>query len=244
MAAVRDRLIVSLMLLTIVGACLSIFLGSAAMIEYDQFAVVFTAGGLRFAGALGLILFAVFFIRRSFDNKDVEYLLSRPLSRTSFLLSHAVAFSMIAVLLALVIGLAVVAVRPFGMGMGHVLWVVSLMAEFVIVINAALFFSMVLTSAASSALAVMGLYVLARLMGQLLGIAGVAMSVPGLPVLQYAMQIVSMVTPRLDLMAQTTWLVYPDQIGNVNLTFIIFQGIFYTMLLLAASLVDLNRRQF
>lgn len=244
MAALRDRLVISLGLFVIVGACLSIFLGSAALIEFDQFSRVFAAGGLRFAGVVGLVLFVVFHIRRSFDNRDVDFLLSRPLSRTGFLLSHAIAFTILAVFLSLAIGVAILVVSPGVLGIGHALWILSLTVEFIIIVNTALFFSMVLTSAAGSAMAVFGLYVLARLMGQLLGIAGKQGDSFFSPIFEGVMNMVSMVVPRLDLMAQTTWLIYPDSIGEVNFTFVIFQGLIYTGLIICAALIDLRRRQF
>lgn len=244
MAALRDRLVISLGLLIVVGACLSIFLGSAALTEYDQFARVFAGSGLRFTGVVGLVLFVVFYIRRSFDNKDVEFLLSRPITRTGFILSHALAFSLLAAALSLAIGIAVCLVSPGAVAAGHALWTFSLMIELIIIVNAALFFSMVLSSAAGGAMAVFGLYVLARLMGQLLGIAEKGEGAVIATVLEGAMNMVSMVVPRLDLMAQTTWLIYPESIGEVNFTFVIFQGMIYTGLLICAALIDLRRRQF
>lgn len=244
MAAFRDRLVLSLILVTMIGASLSVFLGSSALIEHEQFGMVFAAGGLRFAGVAGLVLFVVFHMRRSFDSKDVEFLLSRPISRSAFIFSHGVAFSILALAVAVAISLAVFAVNPGGMGAGHVLWAFSIVIELIIMANAALFFSMVVTSAAGGALAVFGLYILARLMGQLIGIAGVALGGFAVPILQPIMNVVAMVVPRLDLMGQTSWLVYPDSIGDVGFGFILMQGALYTALLICAALVDLRRRQF
>jgi hypothetical protein len=241
MAAVRDRLILSLMLMIVVGACLSLFLGSAALIEGDQFALVFAASGLRFAGVAGLVLFIVFYMRRSFDNKDIEFLLSRPLSRMEFILSHAVAFAALAMLVAAAIGFAVYMVNPWAFKAGHILWIISLAMEFTIMTSAALFFSMVLSSAAGSALAVFGLYILARLMGQLLGVAGMGDTSHTLSAL---MNIVSMVIPRLDLMAQSSWLIYSDAVQEIGYGFVLMQGFLYSALLTGAAIIDLRRRQF
>jgi membrane protein DedA with SNARE-associated domain len=58
------------------------------------------------------------------------------------------------------------------------------------------------------------------------------------------MNIIAMVTPRLDLMAQTSWLVYPDDPVMFGYGFMIAQGVFYTALLIVAALIDLRRRQF
>lgn len=244
MAALRDRLVISLMLMVVVGACLSIFLGTGALIEDDQFALVFAAAGLRFTSVIGLVLFVVFHIRRSFDNKDVEFLLARPVGRTSFILSHALAFSVLALAMTIAVGVAMCIVAPAGIGAGHPLWLVSLFMELMIIVNAALFFAMVLPSASSGAMAVFGLYVLSRLMGQLLGITDHEKATAFAPLLNGAMNAISMLVPRLDLMAQTTWVIYPDSISGVGYGFVIAQGVFYTGLLIIAALVDLRRRQF
>ncbi len=242
-AAVRDRLIIALLIIIALGAALSTFLGTAAYIEKYQFVLVFAAGGLRILSVLGLVLFCVFFVRRSFDNKDVDYLLSRPISRVSFIVSHAAAFSLIAVLLALASSVAVIMTAPVTFGEGHVIWAVSLMFELIIMANAALFFSMVLPSASTSAMAVFGLYILSRTIGILLGIvmSGLAAS-PMMKGLAFVMKFISLIIPRLDLMAQTSWLLYG--VGDISLAFICAQGIIFSALLMTAALVDLVRRQF
>lgn len=244
MAALRDRLILSLNLLMVVGSALSIFLGTGALMEDDQFALVFAAAGLRFASVIGLVLFVVFYIRRAFDNKDVESLLSRPLSRTSFIISHSVAFSALALALTASVAVAICLIIPAAVGPGHALWLLSLLMELIIIANAALFFSMVLPSASSSAMAVLGLYILSRLMGQLLGIVQHEPDRFMAPVLGTIMNFVSMLVPRLDLMAQTSWMIYPDSIQDIGYGFVLGQGALYTALLVTAAVIDLRRRQF
>jgi hypothetical protein len=243
MSAIRDRLILSLIVLLMLGASISMFMGSSAMIEADQFSLVFAAGGLRIAALGGLILFIVFHVRRSFDTKDVDFLLSRPISRTSFILSHSLAFSLLAIVIGAAAGIAICIVNPVIIHSGHALWAFSLIVELVIMANAALFFSMVVSSAAGSALAVFGLYVLSRLMGQLLGISSVSDNMFAYPLLQAGMKAVSMVVPRLDLMAQTSWLIYPN-LAQISYGFIAIQGVAYVALLIVAALIDLRRRQF
>lgn len=242
-AAVRDRLIISLLVIIGLGAALSVFLGTAAYIEKYQFVLVFSAGGLRILSVMGLVLFCVFFIRRSFDNKDVDYLLSRPVSRVSFIVSHAAAFSLIAILLALAASIAVVMTAPVTFGAWNVIWGVSLMFELMIMANAALFFSMVLPSASTSAMAVFGLYILSRTIGILLGIVASGLTEsPMMKGLGFVMKFISLIIPRLDLMAQTSWLLYGT--GNIGLVFICAQGLAFSGLLITAALVDLVRRQF
>ncbi len=242
-AAMRDRLYLSVLLVVVVVTSLSLFMGSASVIEQSNFTLVFTGTGLRFAGVAGLVLFVCFYIRRAFETKDVEFLLSRPVSRVSFLLSHAAAFSILAFFVAAVSIAALCFVSGPKIGMGQVYWSFSLIVEFIIVANAALFFSMVVSSSTASAMAVFGLYVLARLMGEVLGIIhmGTA-SFEGVHLLGWLMQVVSLIVPRLDLMAQTSWLIYEPE--NVNVWFILGQGVIYSGLLIGAALWDLVRRQF
>src|SRR5262249_49651331 len=147
-----------------------IFMGSSAVIESGQFAATFIGAGLRIVSVLGLVLFAVFHLRRSFESRDIEFLLSRPVSRAQFLISFAAAFSLLAVATGLAEGICVSVVMPKPFLPGTMLWVASVVAENVIMINVALFFALILSSAASGALACMGFYVLTRMMGEILGI--------------------------------------------------------------------------
>lgn len=249
MAALRDRLALSLLLLVIVAASLSVFLGSAAVTETDQFALVFAAGGLRITGVAALVIFISFHMRRAFESKDVDFLLSRPISRRKFLLAHSCAFSILAVFTAaLITGALLVVSRPLSVE-GFSLWAASIVAELIIMANASLFFAMVIRSAAGSTLAVFALYALARLIGQIFGIidghgAARAFGTPWLnEAMSYLMQVISLIVPRIDLMGQTSWLIY-GPVDGVGYGFILLQCVVYSALLVAAALVDLARRQF
>lgn len=239
-------MLLSMLVILVAGASLSLFLGSSAVIEKDQFVLVFASGGLRIANILGLILFVVFFIRKSFETKDVEYLLSRPVSRIQLVLSYAFAFSLIAIILALVLGLIIYAIAPHLFSNGHALWILSICIENIIMANTALFFAMVISSSASAAIASIGFYILARMMGQILGIIS-APSVVGntksSEIMNYIMETISIFMPRLDLMGQTSWLIYGVD-GTVSTSFIFIQGAVFTSLIILACLFDLTRREF
>ena len=169
-AAVRDRLLFVFLLLVVLGMSLGSFLGGAAITEQDQFSVVFAAGGLRIAGMLTLVLFVVFYLRRSFESRDVEYLLARPVSRLQFLLAHSFAFSILATVVALIITGALM-LMPAVSGEGaFILWGLTIWIEYLIMVNVALFFAFVLSSAVSATMVCMAFYVLARLIGDILGI--------------------------------------------------------------------------
>lgn len=241
-AALRDRLVMAMIITLVVGTSLAVFLGSAAIAEKQQFAMVFAGAGLRLAGVLGLVLFTVFFIRRSFDARDVDFILSRPVSRVEFLLSYAAGLSLLALGMAAAQTLCLYIIGGNLFGPSHISWAVSLAFENIVMVNAALFFSMILSSAATAATATAGFYILARLMGQLLGI----IDSTGKPafiynLMEYILQAISAVMPRLDLMAQTSWLIYGQ---SVEISSILLQAAIFTVLIITAALIDLVRRQF
>lgn len=261
-AAARDKLLLTLLVMIACGAAIAVFLGSATITEKESFAVVFGASGLRFLGVIGVVLFCSFYTRRAFETKEVEFLLSRPISRMTFLFSHALAFMVLATAVAAVIGGAVFLLGKPPIA-GFILWNGSLAIEFCVMAVTALFFSMVVSSASGAALATLGFYVLARLVGMLLGIAHQAPENLVFAVLNNAMDVVSVLIPRLDLMAQSSWLVYGVEGGGglgfldnatpfasmlvTKLTlpgFMVVQGAFSILLMLFASAFDFLRREF
>ena len=246
MAALRDKLIILMFVSMALAASIAVFLGSSAIIEQDQFSIVFTAGALRIVGAFGLTLFCVFFVRRSFETKDIEFLLSRPINRIQLVSSYGAAFSLIALLMGLLAS-AVLYANAFGKMpfYGFSLWSVSLITEYVIVVNIAFFFSMVLSSAAGASMATLGFYLLARMSGQFLGIidAGKTKAGHANEIMEFTVQVVTILTPRLDLMAQSVWLIY-DYTSDIDFVFVILQGLVFCSLVLMATLIDLMRKQF
>jgi len=244
-AALRDRLMLSVFLMMGVGASLSIFLGSAAALEKDQFAIVFMAGSLRIASMVALILFVIFYVRRSFDGKDVEFILSKSVGRVSYILSHVAAFSVLAMFVSLLCGLCVYAVSGHYFGAGHLLWLASVVAENIIMVNVALFFAMVVRSAVSASIATLGFYVLGRMMGQILGIIDAAPEGFLLnDILSGIMQMVSIIIPRLDLMGQTSWLIYGAEGDVIGYGYIFAQCAVFLLLVISASVFDLLRQKF
>ena len=261
-AALRDRLLGTLLLMIGAGAGLGIFLGSAAVTEQESFSTVFGAGGLRFLGIMGVTLFVCFYMRRAFDSKEVEFMLSRPISRLSYLFSHAFAFILLSSAIAVSIALVLLLTgKPHPTGL--MIWGASVIGEYAVISVAALFFSIVLSSAAGSALATLGLYALSRMIGILLGITHQAPENLLFAVLNNIVELVSVVIPRLDLMGQTSWLVYGvEGAGGLALRggasniavmmsdtlgvggFVAVQSVIFIALLLLASAFDFMRREF
>lgn len=247
-AALRDKVFISFALMAAIGVSLSIFLGSSAVLEKDQFSAVFAASGLRFASVLALILFVVFYVRRSFETRDVEYMLTKPVSRMGFVLSHTIAFIILCVFATAIVSVSLYVMIPsatagVGSMVGYAYWCLSLLIELCIMTSVALFFALVLNSAVSASLITIAFYVLARLMGQILGIIESAGQTGIYQVLEQVMLMISMFIPRLDLMGQSSWLLYGlDE--SINLIFILGQGAIFCLLIFAATMVDFVRKQF
>lgn len=261
-AAMRDKLVTTFLLLLIVASSLSVFLGSATITEQEQFSMVYAAGGMRFLGALCVILFTCFYVRRAYESKEVEFLLSRPISRLTYVLSHAAAFALLSLAIAIVIAAVIFATGQPDVT-GWLLWSFSLCVEFVILSIIALFFSMVLTSAAGAALACLAVYALARMMGIILGISAVPVDNTLMLLLGYVVELISIFIPRLDLMGQTSWLVYGgealqgyeadyfasdwsravvEKLGTI--WFIVLQGVVFSTFLIVCTAYDFVRKQF
>ncbi len=242
-AAIRDRLFWSIFGALLVVFSLSYFFGSTTVNEGPSFAIVFTAFGVRLFGVVSLVLFTINYIRRSFEARDIDYLLSRPIGRVGFVLTHAAAFSTLAVMSAFLLGGLVVWLEKAHLGEGIFLWWFSLVVEFTIMVNVAMFFAFVMKSPTACSLIVFAFYLLTRLMGQVLGILGLSEGSGLIRLASKAMEMISIFLPRLDLMGQTKWILY-DIPTHVSFGFIAAQGAVFCFLIICATAIDMKRRQF
>lgn len=242
-AAIRDKLLISVFVMVALVVAMSFFMASASITEQDQFAAVYMAGSLRILSILGLVLFTVFFIRRSFEAKDIEFLLSRPISRVTFILSHSLAFSLIAIVISGICALALYLSSLNINQAGYFLWTASVALEAIIMVNVSLFFAMFFSSAVSSILSVMAFYALGRMIGQILGILTAGTAGAQFEGLEVTMKAISAITPRLDLLGQTSWLIYgPESYSDIAMA--VAQIAAFIFLVTCAALIDLVTRQF
>ncbi len=242
-AAMRDKLILSLVVSSLLVVSMSFFLGSSAIVEQDQFALVYMVSTLRLLLVFGLVLFVIFFLRRSFDNKDIEYLLSRPVGRKSFIASYVFAFILLSLFFSLLAAIIIACVGHSYLGSGYALWCYSLCMELIIMSVAALFFGMVLSSPMSATLTTFAFYMLARLIGELLGIASDIYVGTSFEIMANSIKVISNFVPRFDLLTQSSWLLYGSE-GVVGYALVTIQGITFTIILSCAAMIDLIRRQF
>ncbi|MEM9470207.1 MAG: hypothetical protein AAF988_08595 [Pseudomonadota bacterium] len=241
-AAYKDRIFLSFFILLVVIVSLSLFFGASAVTEQDQFAIVFTSGSLRLISIFILTLFIIFYFSRSFENRDVDFLFSKPITRWQFILSHFLAFSLLSLLMAFTVTVAVVLLSPSDFGFSLLVWGGSIFIELVVLSAMAIFFGIAFNNAVPGALATIGFYVLARLIGDIIGILEIGAVNSVTLVLSKIMTVISFFIPRLDLIGQTSWLVYG--LNDFNFFPLLGQIVIFLGLVLSATYLDLKRRQF
>src|SRR5688572_17329156 len=128
LTALRDWLFIGLLIGIVCATGISAILGGTAFIEEHEMTLTYAAGSSRVILMVGLIVFVCFHIRNAFETKEIDVILSRPISRASLILSYWLGFSLVGLLLLLPI-VAVVGLIGPASGMGFFAWAVSLLLE-------------------------------------------------------------------------------------------------------------------
>ncbi|PKU26515.1 hypothetical protein [Telmatospirillum siberiense] len=244
--AIRDRLIAAFLVALVAGVGGATFLAASALAEKREFGLAFGGELTRMILVLGLITFISFHVRRMYETREIEAILARPISRTSFVLAYFGAYALIALLLSIVAPLLLM-VAFSANGAGLMEWGVSLTLEGFIVVAIALFCAMSLESAGASVMAALGFYLLARSAAFLhaITVSHTASFDQALlnDVNRWVVEIIAAVMPRIDLFGQSRWLVYGPG-GGWGLRELAVQTAIYLPLLLAATIRDLHVKRF
>ena len=97
--AVRNKLYIGLILFLLIAISLSIFLGSTAFIEEQQFTNAYIAGLSRIIIESGMMIFVCINIGKAFENKEIEFIISKSISREKFILSSIAGFLLASILI-------------------------------------------------------------------------------------------------------------------------------------------------
>jgi ABC-type transport system involved in multi-copper enzyme maturation permease subunit len=250
LTAVRDRLFVGLLAAMLLAALISYSMSATALVEEHAMRLAFLSGSLRLITVLGMVIFTCFHVRRTFDLREVESMLARPISRSRFILAYWTGLAVITCgVVFLVGGIVLGASTPASPIGGAVLlnrvlfWSGSLLLENLIVVAIALFGSLILSSAVSSVLFTTAFYVLARMMAFFVMTAESVLTRFEFPTLRRILHGVGVFMPRMDFFTKSEWLVYGKDIAE-GLQYSAFQAALYLPLLLVASMYDFSRRQF
>ena len=239
-SVLRNRFLWIFVASVVVVVSLSLFMGSSAVTEKDQFALVFIASSLRLVAVFLLTLFVCNYIRQAFDYQEVEYVLSRSISRLNFLISHSFSFLVLSIVLSFFIG-GVLFLLPFATH-NLLFWVLGFAVELIVISQAAILFSIILGNTIGSVFAVSGFYILGRLIGDILAIIEASMEGTVVTLLENVMLFISFFTPRFDLLVQSQWLLYSEQLEDIF--FIFGQCIVLSLVLFVSGYFDFKRKEF
>lgn len=245
LTALRDRLFPTLAILLAMVAALAVFAGHATVVEQRETAIVLAAGAARVVVVLGLLVFIAFHIQRLVESRELEVLVSRPISRERLVLALFLGYAVVATLLVAAVGLAVAAAAPHTLG--GAAFAGSLLLEAWLVCALTLFAALTLERAVVATLAAGALYVFGRLAALFAALAQsplktFAGSAEARSLMDWVIVAITTVMPRLDLFAQTRWLVHGPG-GDGLWSLMLAQATIYLPLLLAATMIDLRRKR-
>ncbi len=248
LSGTRDRLYLGLFISLIAAFSLSIFLGSTALVEEQQMTTAYIGGLSRGVLIIGTILFVCLNVNRAFENKEVEFILSKSISREQFIFSYLAGFFIAVFLITIPLILAILLVTNANK-LGLLMWSLSLFSELLIMICFALLSSLILKNSFSSIMASVGFYIISRLMGMFV----IAIKLPEKLSAQdfslsghsfgLALKFMSIIFPRLDLFGQSDWLNYGIK-DYTNLKVILFQSLIYIPLMIFMAFHDFKKKQF
>jgi len=244
LTGLRDKLYLGILITLIATFSLSIFLGSTVLLEAEQATLAYIAGTSRVVIIVGMILFVCLNINRAFANKEVEFILSKAISREKFILSYLIGFLLTTAMILLPLIMAIFIISKVDK-IGILIWSLSLFSEMWIVISFAILTSLILQNSFSSILSTLSFYLISRLMG----IFVLAINLPQDFVqvknnlLPSILKIISLVFPRLDLFTQSDWLSYGvSDFSRIKI--IALQSIIYISLMISMAFFDFRRKEF
>lgn len=245
LTAIRDRLFASMLVALALIALVCSFIGDKTVVEGSETVSALAGFSSRLLVIAGLSLFVAVHVRRTFENREILLLLSRPMSRPGLVVAYWASFSAIAALTVVPAAVAIWLVGQPDLG-GLVWWAVSLALEAMLMVAIALFFSLTIGSVVAAAAGTLGFYILGRGIGVFTAIAtGEFRSADtGLDqAVNSAIGYIAWIVPRLDLFGQSSWLVYgAPEAGMIVL--IAAQALVYTALIVTAAIFDFERKRF
>jgi ABC-type transport system involved in multi-copper enzyme maturation permease subunit len=245
LTAIRDRLYVGLFVILLAAFGISCALGDASLVENSQATIAYIAGSSRMIFVIGMILFVCFYVRKSFENREVEFILSKPISRHRLIFAYLLGFVLVALLI--IVPLAVLLFFMKANAIGLIYWSASLFFEALIIITFSLLAALILKSAVSAVLASIGFYILSRMMGFFVLTIKIPESASDFAttdrILHVVLKAISVVFPRLDLYSKSDWLIYG--VSNFSDFYIVLgQSLIYIPLIIFMAFYDFNRKQF
>lgn len=241
---IRDRLYIGLMILIIASFCLSIIIGSTFMIEQSQTTIIFSAAITRLFFVIGFILFVCITLNRSFENKEIEFIISKSISRYKIIFSYILGYIISALIILIPLILTLFIISNINVT-GLLIWSYTMLLEALIIIIFSIVAALILNNIFTSILTAISFYALSRLVGVFVLTANIPENIQQFSndSMLSVLKIISVIFPRIDLFSQSEWLIYG--INNIEqIQIISLQAIIYTLLLSLMAFYDFKRKQF
>ena len=237
----RDALFIGTTIFLILCSCFSAFLGSNAVVEANEAKIVYTAGISRVVVVIGFVIFVSFYIKRMFENHEIEVILSHSISRVKVLLSLFVGFALTLIFLLLPLFLILLILKANFIN--TLIWFISVYFEGIIMLSFTLCCSLIIKSFVHALTSCFLMYLIGRIIGNFIAYISLSFQLNLYSIGCSLLKALSLFIPRLDLFGKTSWLLYGDwslsTFGIFILQMIVFCGIF-----LSIAVFDLKRKEF
>jgi ABC-type transport system involved in multi-copper enzyme maturation permease subunit len=246
LTGMRDKLYFSILIILAGVFGLSSLVGFSAISEEAKMQLVYFSFLSRLVIVCGMILFICFYINKEFEHKEIDFILAKPISRSSLIFSYWISFTLISLIL-IIPTLIVITffIKPNIIGL--IWWGTSLILEIMLVSTFAIVCSLILKSAVASVLASISFYFIGRMMGFFVYSIALPNNIESFKGWQLfsesLLKIVSSIFPRLDLFGKTEWLVY-GVTNNNDIYIVLLQSLVYIPLMLFMAFYDFGRKQF
>ncbi len=238
--AVRNRLFI----LTLVGLLcvlgLTEFVGELAITEASNIQAILIGAGMRLFAVATVALFVITSMVREFNDKGFELIASLPVSRASYYFGKFLGFFLLSLVIAVATSLLLLIYSP---ALSASLWLFSLICELAIVISLSLLCLFTFSNVTVAFMVVICFYILSRSIYTIQLIS----NSPIMEFYTFSQQFLRLVTdiiafllPGLHAFTKSEWLVYGVHWGDIRP--IIIQTVIYLVLLCAAGLFDLYRK--
>ena len=247
LTAIRDKIFIGLIAAILAAFSVSGLIGYTSLLEELEMQTVVFASSARIIIIAGMILFICFYIQRLFETKEIQFILSKNISRIKFIFSFWISFNIISTILVLFAAMLILLFCSYNLA-GFFYWLFGIFCELLIVSTFAILSSLIMKSSIIAILSNLGFYLISRLTGFFLDAVFLNFSNKTLDFfssLSIALsQIISRIFPRLDLFSQTNLLIYGLD-SKVNLFAIVLgQTLIYVLLMLFIASYDFRKKNF
>ena len=247
LTALRDKIFLGLILLILAAFGISGLIGYTSLVEELEMQTVVFASVARIIIIIGMILFISLYIQRLFETKEIQFILSKNISRIKFILSFWISFNIISSILVLFTAALILFFCSYNLT-GFFYWLMGIFFELLIVSTFAILASLILKSGIIAILSSFGFYLIARLTGFFLDAVFLNFSNKTLDTLSslslFISQVISKIFPRLDLFSQTNLLIYGlDEKTNL-FSIVLIQTLIYVLLMLSIAFYDFRKKNF